>query len=75
MHEHHCHGSLSHGGRDPLGGLGPHVTHGEDAVKPENLGLKGNWALASDEQIISRWDWDWSTRWWFRRREFRKTSE
>jgi hypothetical protein len=36
-------------------------------------GLTGKWVLASNEEIISRWNFDWSTEWWFRRREFHKS--
>jgi hypothetical protein len=47
---------------------------GSDAADPARLGLTDKWTLASNEEIITRWNWDWTNRWWFRRREFRKIS-
>lgn len=34
--------------------------------------MSGRWTLKSDEQIVSHWNWDWSTEWLLRRREFRR---
>ncbi len=36
----------------------------------DGSGLNGPWKLASDEQIDVYWNWDWTSRWSLRRREF-----
>jgi 4-amino-4-deoxy-L-arabinose transferase-like glycosyltransferase len=46
----------------------------DHASNPASVGLTDKWTLASKEEIPCRWNWDWTTRWWFRRREFRKTN-
>jgi len=35
-------------------------------------GLTGRWALKSDEQIVSHWNWTWRSDWILRRREFQR---
>jgi hypothetical protein len=47
---------------------------GSDAADPTRVGLNNKWTIVSNEEIICRWNWDWTDRWWFRRREFRKTN-
>jgi hypothetical protein len=43
---------------------------GQDAA---DAGLTGHWVLKSEEQITSRWNWDWHDEWYLHRCEYQRS--